>query len=245
MEEAFRDWIREIKDQKQLTEHDVERSIAYARDLLQGLAKLRTFPQGVSVYGSARSPETSKYYQSARKLGALLAQNGHAVVTGGGHGIMEAASRGAHEYGGRVLGLNIELPHEQTLNAYVTDMLEFRYFFARKVMLTMAAKVYVFYPGGFGTLDEFAEIMTLMQTQKMPRMPMILIGKKFWRPLDRFFYTRLEGNKLISKGDRAIYTITDDINEVVRVAEKIGHHKIDENIYDTLKAVKKPRKPKA
>jgi uncharacterized protein (TIGR00730 family) len=222
----------------ELAEPDVERSLAYAKDLLQGLAKLRSFPQGVSIFGSARLSERSKYCQQARKLGGLLAQNGHPVVTGGGPGIMEAASQGAYEYGGRVLGLNIELPHEQHVNPYVSDKLEFRYFFARKVMLTMAAKVYVFFPGGFGTMDEFSEILILMQEGKMPKMPMFLIGKKFWHPLDRFFAARLEANSLIAKGDRTIYQITDDINAVVKAANKIGHQKIDNNIYDNLKATK-------
>jgi len=234
MDKVLKEWMGELKAQENnLAKADIERSLAYAQDLLQGLAKLRSFPQGVSIFGSARTKETSKYYQSARKLGGLLANNGHPVVTGGGHGIMKAASFGAHEYGGRSLGLNIILPHEQTLNPYVSDSIEFHYFFARKVMLTMAAKVYVFYPGGFGTLDEFLEILTLMQTGKMPHMPMFLIDKKFWKPLEKFFATRLETNKMIAKGDRTIYKITDDITEVVDAANKIGHQKIGENVYDS------------
>ncbi|MCL2038703.1 TIGR00730 family Rossman fold protein [Candidatus Saccharibacteria bacterium] len=235
MDKLLKDWCEELKGRgDKLAEPDVERGLAYAEDLLQGLVKLRTFPQGVSIFGSARLGEKSPYYQSARKLGGLLAQHGHPVVTGGGHGIMAAASQGAYEYGGRALGLNIQLPHEQTLNEWATDNLEFRYFFARKVMLTMAAKVYVFYPGGFGTLDEFFDILVLMQTGKMPTMPMFLIGKTFWRPLEKFIATRLEANKLIEKGDRAIYKITDNVMDVVKAAEKIGHHKIDENIYDNM-----------
>ncbi|MCL2085857.1 TIGR00730 family Rossman fold protein [Candidatus Saccharibacteria bacterium] len=245
MDKVLKDWLNELKTQEnQLQEPDIERSLAYAKDLLQGLAMLRSFPQGVSIFGSARLPEDSKYYQSARKLGGLLANNGHPVVTGGGHGIMAAASFGAYEYGGRVLGLNIKLPHEQTLNPYVSDSIEFHYFFARKVMLTMAAKAYVFYPGGFGTIDEFMEILVLMQTHKMPQMPMFLIDKKFWKPFEKFIITRLESNGLISKKDRGFYKITDDITEVVEAANKIGHQKIGENIYDSdiydnLKRVKK------
>jgi uncharacterized protein (TIGR00730 family) len=243
MEELLKEWHEELSEHgDELAPMDVERSVAYAKDLLQGLIKLRHFPQGVSIFGSARLSEKSPYYRSARELGGKLAQYGHPVVTGGGHGIMAAASRGAHEYGGRALGLNIELPHEQTLNPYTTDNLEFRYFFARKVMLTMAAKVYVFYPGGFGTLDEFFDILVLMQTGKMPKQPMFLIGKTYWRPLEKFFATRLEANKLVAKGDRDIYTITDNIMDVVKAAEKIGHHKINENIYDNLK-IKKGAEP--
>jgi uncharacterized protein (TIGR00730 family) len=242
MDKLLEEWCKEIHEREgQLAQPDIERGLAYAEDLLQGLAKLRNFPQGVSIFGSARLSENSPYYRSARELGGLLAQNGHPVVTGGGYGIMAAASRGAYEYGGRALGLNIELPHEQTLNPYATDNLEFRYFFARKVMLTMAAKVYVFYPGGFGTLDEFFDILVLMQTGKMPKQPMFLIGKKFWKPMEKFFATRLDANGLVSRGDRDIYTVTDDTMDVVRAAEKIGHQKIDENIYDNLK-IKKKRK---
>ncbi|MDR0979693.1 MAG: TIGR00730 family Rossman fold protein [Candidatus Nomurabacteria bacterium] len=246
MEELLNEWCKELlKYQKDdagddLKPVDVERSVAYAKDLLQGLIKLRSFQQGVSVFGSARLGENSKYYRSARELGGLLAQYGHSIVTGGGYGIMAAASRGAHEYGGRVLGLNIELPHEQTLNPYTTDNLEFRYFFARKVMLTMAAKVYVFYPGGFGTMDEFFDILVLMQTGKMPKMPMFLMGKTFWKPLEKFITTRMEANNLVAKGDRTIYKITDNVMDVVKAAEKLGHHKIDENIYDSMRLKKQP-----
>lgn len=241
MKELLEGWCAEIRERDgELAQPDIDRGLAYAEDLMQGLAKLRSFPQGVSIFGSARVSERSPYYRSARKLGGLLAQYGHPVVTGGGHGIMAAASQGAYEYGGRTLGLNIKLPHEQTLNPYATENLEFRYFFARKVMLTMAAKVYVFYPGGFGTLDEFFEILVLMQTHKMPRQPLFLIGKKFWKPLEKFFQTRLDADGLIAKGDRAIYQITDDIMLPVKAAEKIGHHKIDENIYDNLKLKAKP-----
>jgi predicted Rossmann-fold nucleotide-binding protein len=111
-------------------------------------------------------------------------------------------------------------------------MLEFRYFFARKVMLTFSSKVHVFFPGGFGTMDEFTEILLLIQEKKMPKAPMFLIGKKFWEPLDKFYKTRLEKVELIAKKDRDLYKITDDINEVVRAANRIGHVPIDENLYD-------------
>jgi uncharacterized protein (TIGR00730 family) len=111
-------------------------------------------------------------------------------------------------------------------------MLEFRYFFARKVMLTFSSKVYVFFPGGFGTMDEFSEILLLVQEKKMPRQPMFLVGRNFWSPLDRFFKSRLEQMEVISKGDRDLFAITDDMDEIVRAADKIGHIKIDDNLYD-------------
>ena len=149
-----------------------------------------------------------------------------------GPSIMEAANKGAYEAGGKTIGLNIQLAHEQHINPYVTDSMEFHYFFARKVMLTMASKVYVYFPGGFGTLDEFSEILILMQEGKMPKMPMFLIGKSFWKPLDRFFATKMQPIKTIAPDDRKIYRITDDIDEVVEAANKIGHPSIYENIYD-------------
>ena len=231
MNKLAEQWLSEINSNN-LDEQDTNRSIAYARDLERGLATIRTFPQGVTIFGSARLKPTDKYYESARKLGALLAQNGHAVITGGGPGIMEAANRGAFEYGGRSIGLNIQLAHEQHPNPYLTDMTEFRYFFARKVMLVFASKVYVFMPGGFGTLDEFSEVLLLMQEGKMPKMPMFLIGKSFWSPLLKFFNNKMYPMALIHKRDEKIFTLTDDITEVVKAANKIGHPLVNENFYD-------------
>ena len=233
MDKSLRAWIQEIK-KNDILGRDLERSIAYARDLERGLRIIRTYPQGVTIFGSARISETEKYYQQARELGKLLANNGHAVITGGGPGIMEAANRGAYEYGGRSIGLNITLPDEQDTNPYLTDTLEFRYFFARRVMLAMSSKVYVVFPGGFGTMDEFTEILVLMQEGKMPRMPLFLFGKSFWRPLDRYFRTKLISKKLIRASDTHIYKLTDDLNEIVRAANRIGHPKIRENLYDDI-----------
>ncbi len=229
-----RSWMDEIKNGS-ISPEDLERSLAYAKDLMSGLKILRTFSQGVTIFGSARVSETNKYYKATRTLGQLLAQNGHTVITGGGPGIMEAANRGAYEYGGRSIGLNITLDHEQFPNPYLTDVLEFHYFFARKVMLSMASKAYVFMPGGFGTMDEMTEIVILMQEHKMPVMPVFLFGKSFWRPLEKFYRTRLLENKLIKPADLKIMRLTDDINEIVVAANKMGHPKIDENIYDQLK----------
>ena len=214
---------------------DQERALAYAYDLGRGLVLLRTLPQGVTAFGSARVREGDKYYDKARELGALLAQNGHPVITGGGPGIMEAVNRGAFEYGGRSVGLNITLEHEQFANPYLSDEMEFHYFFARKVMLSMASKVYVYFPGGFGTLDELSEILCLMQENKMPRMPVFLFGKSYWKPLDKFFRSRLLANKMVKAPDLNIYKITDDINDIVKAANKIGHQRIPENLYDHYK----------
>jgi len=231
---SLEQWYKDIESGK-LSRDDAERSLAYAQDLERGLQMVRSYPQGVTVFGSARIPENHKYYKKARELGQLLAQAGHAVITGGGPGIMEAANRGAFEYGGRSVGLNITLDHEQHPNPYLTDTMEFRYFFARKVMLAMSAKVYVFFPGGFGTMDELSEIVILMQEKKMPRMPVFFYGKSFWRPLEKFYRTKLLENKLISPSDLKIFRLTDDVQDIVDAAEKIGHMKVSENYYDNFK----------
>ena len=219
---------------------DRERARAYATDLGRGLKIVRTFPQGVTVFGSARLKEDNKYCLAARNLGRALAENGHAVITGGGPGIMEAANRGAFEYGGRSIGLNITLSHEQRPNPYLTDMLQFEYFFARKVMLAMSAKVYVFFPGGFGTMDEFSETLILMQEGKMPKMPLFLFGKSFWKPLDRFYSSKMQPLGLIAKSDQKIYKLTDDISDIVRSANKIGHPKVKTNYYDGFEKAHHP-----
>jgi hypothetical protein len=216
---------------KKLSIADLERANAYAKDLGSGLTIVRSFPQGVTIFGSARLPQSNKYCKMAAALGALLAKNGHTVVTGGGPGIMEAASRGAYEIGGRTIGLNIALEHEQFPNEYLTDCITFEYFFARKVSLAMAAKVFVFFPGGFGTMDELSEILCLMQENKMPKMPVFLLGKSYWRGFDKII-TRMLKLGVINAKDAKIFKVTDDITEVVKAANKIGHPKISENFYD-------------
>ena len=233
MEEKFNQWV-EDQLENELPGADVERAMDYADDLLHGLKTMRTYPQGVVIYGSARVKPNDKYALAARELGGMLARNGHAVITGGGPGIMEAAHHGAFEYGGRTIGLNIELPHEQHINPYVTDQLEFKYFFARKVMLAMSGKVYVFFPGGFGTLDELSEALVLMQEGKMPKMPVFLYGKSYWRGLDKFFKNRLYKDKMIHFNDLAIYKVTNDLKEIVKAANKIGHPKVGDNLYDVM-----------
>lgn len=216
---------------RKLSIADLERANAYARDLGHGLQIIRSFPQGVTIFGSARLPQDNKYCQMAYELGGLLAKNGHSVIAGGGPGIMEAASHGAYEIGGRTIGLNITLAHEQFPNPYLTDCLTFEYFFARKVSLAMSAKVFVFFPGGFGTMDELSEILCLMQEKKMPTMPVFLIGESFWKGFDKMI-GKMISLKLIAAKDTGIFTITNDLSLVVKAANKIGHPKISENYYD-------------
>ena len=216
---------------KKLSIADLERANAYAKDLGQGLRIVRSFPQGVTIFGSARLSQDNKYCKMAYDLGRMLAENGHAVITGGGPGIMEAASHGAYEIGGRTIGLNISLAHEQFPNPYLTDCITFEYFFARKVALAMSAKVFAFFPGGFGTMDEISEVLCLMQEKKMPRMPVFLVGEGYWKGFDKVIGKML-ALKLISARDTEIFKITDNLEEVVKAANKIGHPKVSENFYD-------------
>ena len=188
-------------------------------EFVHGIDFLKTFQQSVSFFGSARLPETDSAYKAARSLASKIVKElNYAVVTGGGPGIMEAGSRGAHEAGGRSLGLTIKLPHEQYTNKYLTDTLDFYYFFSRKVILSYSAEAYVFFAGGFGTLDEFFEIITLVQTKKIERVPLILVGKKFWKPVDKFIKKYLK-NKYgtIDPADAELYVVTDDEDEIIEI----------------------------
>lgn len=217
---------------------DLERANAYSKDLIRGLQIVRSFPQGVAIFGSARLPQDNKYCQMAFELGHRLAENGHPVITGGGPGIMEAASHGSYEIGGRTIGLNITLQHEQKPNPYLTDCLTFEYFFARKVSLAMSAKVFVFFPGGYGTMDELSEALCLMQEKKMPLMPMFLVGSDYWKNFDGIIEAMVKMG-MVAEKDAGIFTITDNVEDIVTAANKIGHPKISENFYDGFREASK------
>lgn len=183
-----------------------------------GLEFIKKFHKSVTFFGSARFPEEDDYYQKAKELSAKLSTNGYAIVTGGGPGIMEGANRGAYEAGGPSLGLTIELAHEQVTNPYVTDNFGFYYFFIRKVCLSFSSEAFVFFPGGFGTLDEFFEILTLVQTKKILRVPIVLVGKEYWAPLHEFIqdtiYKKFKG---IDEIDMDLYNILDDTDTIVEL----------------------------
>lgn len=215
--------------QRELQKETAERLSRIDTEFADGFDFINKFNDTVSFFGSARLPETNPYYQKARELGAILSDDGYTIVTGGGGGIMEAGDRGAMEAGGHSLGLNIKLPHEQALNPYATDMMSFRYFFTRKVILAYGAMAYVYFPGGFGTLDELFEIITLMQTKKMPLAPIILVGNEFWTALDMFVKTYLlKEMQTISPGDEDLYTITED-PAVIKAL--IDHHRDTANAF--------------
>lgn len=205
-----------------LINHETEERLGrIGKEFKAGFELVNKFSYTVTVFGSARFLEDNPHYVKARAVGKMLAEEGFAVITGGGGGIMEAANRGAYEAGGTSVGLNIELPHEQNLNSYTTESMPFRYFFARKVMLAYAASALICFPGGFGTLDEMFEVITLVQTGKMPPVPIILVGSEFWQPLDNFIREQLlDSLGVISHGDEELYHITDDINEIKRLVNE-------------------------
>ncbi|MEW6161070.1 MAG: TIGR00730 family Rossman fold protein [Verrucomicrobiota bacterium] len=171
----------------------------------------------VTVFGSARIPPTDPFYQAAVTLAKELAKHHLAVVTGGGPGIMEAANRGAAEGKGKSVGLNIELPFEQKGNRYANIPIHFHYFFSRKVCFVKYSIAFVFMPGGFGTLDEFFEVLTLVQTHRINRFPLILFGTDYWAGLEKWMKSTLEKRGYISRGDLDLYTITDDPKEAVEI----------------------------
>jgi uncharacterized protein (TIGR00730 family) len=186
-------------------------------EFVQGFELLREYGLAATFWGSARLTPEDEYYKEAEALAAKLAKKGFAVISGGGPGIMEASNVGAFKVGGESVGLNIELPFEQKLNPYTSKSLNFDFFFSRKVMLTFASEVYVYFPGGFGTLDELFEIMTLIQTKKIEPLPVVLYGKDYWTPLTTFFEEQLvEKFKTISPEDTKIYHVVDSVDEAYK-----------------------------
>ena len=175
---------------------------------------LREVENGVSIFGSARIGEGHRWYELSRQTAACLAKHGFTVITGGGPGLMEAANRGAAEAGGESIGLNIDLPHEQHSNPYATRSLHFHYFFARKLMFVRYARAFVIMPGGYGTLDELFEGLTLIQTDRIRHFPTILVDSAHWRPLLGWIDEMLEDEGLIGPGDKELLLTADTPEEV-------------------------------
>ncbi|WP_299229984.1 TIGR00730 family Rossman fold protein [Sulfurihydrogenibium sp.] len=184
-------------------------------DFIDGFEVMPNFLPSVTIFGSARVEEGNKYYEAARELAFKLSKKGFSIVTGGGPGIMEAANRGAFEAGGNSIGLNIKLPKEQKPNKYLTEILNFNYFFARKVMLVKYATAFVLFPGGFGTLDELTETLTLIQTKKLKPFPVILYGNEYWNGFVQWLNDVVVKDRYIDKEDTELFKQMDDIDEIV------------------------------
>ena len=191
-------------------------------EFVEGIDALHNLGPAVSIFGSARTSPKHPDYIKAEALAALFATNGYAVITGGGGGIMEAANKGAASGNADSVGLNITLPFEKKPNPYATTQIEFKYFFIRKVMFLKYAQAYIIMPGGFGTLDELFETITLIQTHRIRKMPVILIGKDYWEGLIVWIKEKLLKEKMISQKDLSLFHLLDDPEEIVRVVKKFN-----------------------
>jgi uncharacterized protein (TIGR00730 family) len=207
------------------THADPWRVLRIQGEFVEGFDLLADLPRAVTVFGSARVPRDHADYEVGRRLGAALVRAGFAVITGGGPGAMEAANRGAQEAGGLSVGLGIELPFEQKLNDWVDLGVSFRYFFVRKTMFVKYAEAFVILPGGLGTLDELFEAVTLVQTGKVLRFPVVLLGTDYWRGLLDWLRTTVVGSARMKESDLDLFVLTDDVDEAVRlVVEGTTHH---------------------
>jgi uncharacterized protein (TIGR00730 family) len=215
---------RRTEDQKLLRSHEAVPGLAFQEtdtwrtlrimgEFVEGFDALAEVGPAVSIFGSARVGRRNRYYSAARRLAAALAKQGFAIITGGGPGIMEAANRGAREAGGLSIGANIELPFEQGINEFVDLGMEFRYFFVRKVMFVKYAEGFVIFPGGFGTLDELFESLTLIQTGKVEHFPVVLYGKDYWAGMLEWIREKPLYEEKISPEDLDLVTVTDDVDE--------------------------------
>jgi uncharacterized protein (TIGR00730 family) len=191
-------------------------------EFIDGFEFLDSLRGEVTIFGSARAQTDDEYYQKAKELGYKLGKEGYTMVTGGGPGIMEAANWGAYEAGGESVGLDIELPSEQRRNQFVTRAVGFHHFFTRKVMLSASAQAYIFFPGGFGTIDEMSEMVTLIQTGKIPRnVPVILFGSEYWGPFIKWVHeTLFEESRYVSEKDMEILRVVDTTEQAMKIIRK-------------------------
>lgn len=198
-----------------------ERVSLISEEFTKGFEFLEKYPKSVTFFGSARFTEDNVYYQKARSIaGKIVKELGYSVLSGGGPGIMEAANRGAFENNGSSLGLSVDIPTGQAINPYVKENIEFYYFFSRKVCLSFSAEAYLFFPGGFGTFDEVYEILTLVQTHKIEKVPIILVGADFWKAIEETMHKEMLSRGMIDNADIELYKITDDEDEIIDIIRK-------------------------
>jgi uncharacterized protein (TIGR00730 family) len=201
---------------------DPWRTMRIQAEFIDGFDALARIPRAVSVFGSARLPEGHEWYEAARRVGAELANAGFAVITGGGPGLMEAANRGCQEAGGLSVGCNIQLPYEQRVNDYVDVAIDFQYFFARKTMFVKYAEGFIVFPGGYGTFDELFEALTLIQTGKAVKFPVVLFGSSYWRGLIDWLRSETLEHGMISRHDLELFKVSDDPVDSVRYINEIS-----------------------
>ncbi|MEK7501316.1 MAG: TIGR00730 family Rossman fold protein [Patescibacteria group bacterium] len=208
---------------KDIHESDIAGHLEHINaEFRDGFEFLKQYPKSVTIFGSSAAKPDDESYKNAIELASRIATKlKYTIITGGGPGIMEAANKGAYDAKGVSIGLNISLPHERSTNPYVTRSIKFSYFFARKTMLTFAAETYVFFPGGFGTFDELSSILTLIQTGKIPRVPIILFGSDFWNGFKQFISMYMcEKYKTVDPKDLEIFEITDSMDRALEIIEK-------------------------
>jgi uncharacterized protein (TIGR00730 family) len=223
-DESDPDPRRHIRSMKDVIPKDTWTVFKIMGEFVEGFETLRKVEPAVSIFGGSRVRKGSRYYRKAVQVSQALAREGFSIITGGGPGIMEAANLGARRGGGCSVGLNIRLPFEQDHNRYIDTLVHFNYFFARKVMFIKYACAYVVFPGGFGTLDEAFEALTLVQTHKIDNFPVIMIGREFWRGMVRWLGKEMLGGGMIGPEDQRLFTVTDDPQEVCRLVRE-GYRK--------------------
>lgn len=211
------------KREEDLKQEEPWRLFRIMGEFVEGFDTLASLGPAISIFGSARARPDQAHYQAAEAVAARLAKAGFAVITGGGPGIMEAANKGAKEAGGRSIGLAIELPNEEAPNRYADPVIQFRYFFCRKVMFVKYALGFVIFPGGFGTLDELMEALTLEQTNKIHDFPIILFDRSYWSGLAEWLRNTMAARRCINPEDLNLFAMTDDPGEVVRLIQECLH----------------------
>jgi len=212
--------MKKENQRKDSVSEDPWRVFRIMSEFVEGFEVLSGVGKAVSIFGSSRLKPGNKYYKLAEEVAYFLAKAGYAVITGSGPGIMEAANKGTKRAGGHSIGLNIQIPSEQMPNKYVDTLLDFRYFFVRKVMFVKYAKAFVIMPGGYGTLDEFTEAINLIQTERIPKFPVVLFGSEYWKGMLDWLRGTVLKNGSISKEELNIFTVVDNPKEVVRVINK-------------------------